>query len=507
MVTQQPSAPGAAVGAAGDLGRSGRRSNCSAESIGLAVTTPSVPDRVPQVADPPGTWAPARRVVRRVVGPVERFLAVEASSGIVLLGVALVAMLWANSRWASTYVALWHTPVGLRLGPWAFERDLHFWVNDGLMTVFFFVVGLEVRREIHRGELSELRRAALPVAAALGGMLVPALVYLAFNAGQASSRGWGVPMATDIAFAVGVLALLGSKVPPATRILLLALAVIDDIGAILVIAIFYSSGVNPLGFAVMGAGLVFLVGLQRAGVRASLAYVVPAVIIWAGAYAAGIHPTLAGVIVGMLTPAQAWYGSEGLLEQTRASIQAIAQSPPANEHELLPHLDALSLASREAVSPVEKLQHALHGWVAFAIMPLFALANAGVPLGQATFSGNGLAVFLGVGLGLGLGKPVGVVAACWAARRAGLAVFPRGTRWSHVSVVGLVAGIGFTMALFIAQLAFPPGPMLETAKLAILCGSALAALIGYAAGYVLLPERIEPGAAETCSEAEAETVQ
>lgn len=467
------------------------------------MTRTSVPDHVS--IDPPGTWGTARRAMWRVVGPVERFLQVEASSGIVLLAVAIVAMLWANSRWAWAYEALWHTPFGLRLGPWAFERDLHFWVDDGLMTVFFFVVGLEVRRELHQGELSEPRRAALPIAAALGGMLAPALVYLAFNAGRPSAVGWGVPMATDIAFAVGVLALLGGKVPPATRILLLALAVIDDLGAILVIAVFYASGVDPIGFAIMAGGAAFLMVLRRFGVRAPLAYLAPALVMWAGAGVAGIHPTLAGVVVGMLTPVRAWFGRDGLLAQTRASAHALAHAPPGDAHELLPHLDALANASREAVSPVEKLQHALHGWVAFAIMPLFALANAGVPLGQASLAGAGLTVFLGIVLGLGLGKPIGVLAACWAARRSGLAVVPRGTRWTHLSVVGLVAGIGFTMALFVAQLAFPPGPLLETAKLAILCGSTLAALVGYGVGRTLLGGASDPDAATSGSEAEAAT--
>jgi NhaA family Na+:H+ antiporter len=338
-------------------------------------------------------------------------------------------------------------------------------------------------------------------------MLAPALIYLAFNAGQPSAQGWGVPMATDIAFAVGVLALLGRKVPPATRILLLALAVIDDVGAILVIAIFYASGIHPVGFGVMAVGILLILLMQRSGVRAPLAYVLPGVVVWAGAYAAGIHPTLAGVIIGLLTPVTAWFGREGLLQQAHSSLNVIANAPGGDDHAMLPQLDSLSMAGREAVAPVQRLQHVLHGWVAFGIMPLFALANAGVPLGQASLAGAGLSVFLGVSLGLGLGKPVGVIAACWAARRTGVAIFPAGTRWSHLSVVGLVAGIGFTMALFIAQLAFPPGPMLETAKLAILCGSALAAIIGYATGAVVLSERDEPGAATSCSEAETETLR
>jgi NhaA family Na+:H+ antiporter len=242
--------------------------------------------------DPPGSWWPARRLARRALAPVERFLAIEAASGILLLAAAAVALIWANSPWRQSYVGLWHAPLGVKLGPFSFERDLHFWINDGVMTIFFFVVGLEIRREIHRGELSELRRAALPLAAALGGMLIPAGIFLALNRGQGSVNGWGIPMATDIAFAVGVLTLLGSRVPPPLRILLLALAVIDDVGAILVIAIFYSSGLVPLGVLVLGVGLVTIVAMQILGIRSPWAYVPPGAIVWAGAYAAGIHPTL-----------------------------------------------------------------------------------------------------------------------------------------------------------------------------------------------------------------------
>jgi NhaA family Na+:H+ antiporter len=220
---------------------------------------------------------------------------------------------------------------------------------------------------------------------------------------------------------------------------------------------------------------------------------------------AGVHPTISGVVVGLLTPVRPWFGQDGLLEQARSSVRSIEHVPAGHDQELLPHLDALSRANREAVSPTERLQHALHGWVAYAIMPLFALANAGVPLGQATLAGDGLFVFLGVAVGLGVGKPVGVLLACWVARGSGLAIFPRGARAPHLTVVGLVAGIGFTMALFIAQLAFPPGPLLETAKLAILCGSGAAAILGYLAGRSFLSTDAEPGAAMTCSEAEADT--
>jgi NhaA family Na+:H+ antiporter len=436
---------------------------------------------------------------------VERFLAVEASSGIVLLGAAVVALVWANTSARPFYEALWHTPFGLRLGDWSFERDLHFWINDGLMTLFFFVVGLEIRREIHRGELSELRRAALPLAAAAGGMAVPAALYLLVNGGRPSAVGWGVPMATDIAFAVGVLALLGKRVPPALRILLLALAVIDDVGAILVIAIFYTSGLAPLGLGVMAAAVALVITLQRFGVRAPLAYAPAALFVWAGAYAAGIHPTLAGVVMGLLTPARAWFGGAGFVASAEANLRSLREKGSDDEHEMLADLDEIDGARREAVSPVARLIHALHGWVAFGVMPLFALANAGVPLGDAKLTGDGLRVFVGVTLGLVIGKPAGVLGLSWLAARVGLVKLPTGIGWRQVVVVGLAAGIGFTMALFIAQLAFPPGPLLETSKLAILVGSVLGGLAAYAAGRRILTTSPIAGAASSESDAESAT--
>jgi NhaA family Na+:H+ antiporter len=256
------------------------------------VSTGDNQGRRPNLPPPPGSWPAARAAAQRLLSPVERFLSVEAASGILLLVAAAAALSWANSPWRAAYEALWHTPIGLRLGPLAFERDLHFWINDGLMAVFFFVVGLEIRRELHGGELSELRRAALPVFAAVGGMVAPACIYLALNGG-AAARGWGVPMATDIAFAVGVLALLGKRVRPALRILLLALAVIDDLGAILVIALFYSTGVGFAGLFLAGFGIMVVLLMQKLGVRAPLAYLPPALVVWAGAYASGVHPTLA----------------------------------------------------------------------------------------------------------------------------------------------------------------------------------------------------------------------
>jgi NhaA family Na+:H+ antiporter len=407
---------------------------------------PPAPDR----PDPPGAWPAARATAKRLISPLERFLSVEASSGILLLLAALAALVWANSPWRAAYENLLHAPLGFRVGRFAFERNVDFLVDDVLMVVFFFVVGLEIKREVRAGELSELRKAALPAFAALGGMLVPAGIYLLFNAGTAAVGGWGIPMATDIAFAVGILALLGKRVPAPLRILLLALAVIDDLGAIIVIALFYSSGIGVVGLAVAAGGVLLIFLMQKLGVRSPWAYILPGIVIWAGTYAGGVHPTIAGVVIGLCTPIRAW-------------------------------------PQREAESPLERLQGSLHGWVAFAIMPVFALANAGVSLDAARLAGGGATVMIGVVVGLVVGKPVGIMVVSWLAVRAGLAALPSGVRWSGVLVVGLVAGIGFTMALFIATLAFPPGPLIEVAKLAILMASLVAGAIGLVVGRFLLP--------------------
>jgi len=456
-----------------------------------------------ELAAPPGSWPPAVRARRELARPVERFLAIEASSGILLLIAAAAALAWANSPWREAYFALWHTPVGIRVGSFAFERDLHFWINDGLMVIFFFVVGLEIRRELHAGELSDARRAALPLVAAVGGMVAPALIYAAFNAGRTTLDGWGIPMATDIAFALGVLALLGRRVAPALRILLLALAVIDDVGAILVIALFYSTGIEPSGLTLLGAGVLAVLALQGVGVRAPWAYVPPTIVAWAGAYAGGVHPTVAGVLVGLLTPARAWLGTQRFAEEAVEHVAGAreADDPP----EVLHHLDRLEHARVEAVAPVDRLQHALHGWVAYGIMPLFALANAGVSLSGAGLAGDGLAVFLGVALGLVLGKLLGVFALSWLAVRVGLARLPTGVGWSGVAVVGLVAGIGFTMSIFVAGLALPSGPSLETAKLAILSGSLGSAVAAALVGWSVLRTLPGAGAAPSAYEAERST--
>ena len=387
---------------------------------------------------------------RRLLAPLERFFHVEAASGIVLLLVTAVALVWANSQWTAAYDALWHLPVSPGFGQ-ATPGTVHFWINEGLMTVFFLLVGLEIRREMHEGALSSAKQAVVPIAAAIGGIMVPALLYIAFASEEQLVRGWAIPTATDIAFAVGVLAVLGRRVPSAVRVLLLALAIIDDIAAILVIAFFYAAGFHPLGFMVAGAGVATVLLFQRLGMRHALAYILPGAIIWLGLLYAGIHPTLSGVVLGLLTP--------------------------------------VTLARGEHEAPVERVESALHPWVAYGVMPLFALANAGVRLEGFSFSdATASALMYAIVLALFLGKPVGILAAVWLATKSGLGVLSPELNWRGVLLVGVLGGIGFTMSIFIANLAFSDGTLLATAKLAVLVASLFAGLTGLLLGrFILFP--------------------
>ncbi len=333
-------------------------------------------------------------------------------------------------------------------------HDLHFWVNDGLMTIFFLLVGLEIRREMHEGALSDPKVAALPIIAALGGVVVPALLFVLVNSEPSLRRGWAIPTATDIAFAVGVLSLIGG-VPAALRMLLLTLAIIDDIVAILVIAFFYSSGIAVMGLLIVAAGVLLVLALQALRVRAALAYVLPGAVVWFGMLRAGVHPTLAGVLLGLLTPASVTFGR-------RKGAPATAGSGD---------------------SPIESLESTLHPYVAFGIMPLFALANAGVSLhGMDLGAAAPLAVGSGIILGLLLGKPLGIVLACLATVRLQLGALPEGVRWRHTVLLGLLGGIGFTMSIFISNLAFEDPRLLAAAKFAVLVASCIAATLGFVLG-------------------------
>jgi Na+:H+ antiporter, NhaA family len=469
--------------------------------------TATQPARSALPSSPPEAWEPLLRFARIAGRPLERFLRIEAASGILLLVAAAVALAWANSPWAASHAAFWHTPLGFRVGGFVFERTLEWFVNDGLMVVFFFVVGLEIRREVHHGELCEWRRAALPAAAALGGMLAPAALYVILVGSPEGRPGWGVPMATDIAFAVGVLTLLGKRVPAALRVLLLALAVIDDLGAIVVIALFYSSGVELTGLLLAAAGFGVVFMMQRLGVRTKTAYIAPAILAWAGIYAAGVHPTIAGVLLGLVTPVRAWLGPDGFMVGVRQELDLLSQNEAGalSSHELTETLRHVDVARREAISPAEGLIATLHPWVAFGIMPVFALANAGVAVSAGALDATSSEVIVAVVIALVLGKPAGVLLASWLSLRLKLGVLPAGMTKRHLVVLGVVAGVGFTMSLFIAQLAFREASLLAAAKVGVLIASAVAGVLGLVLGRVLLaPVRIA-GAALTADEAEGST--
>ncbi|CAP42763.1 Na+/H+ antiporter NhaA [Bordetella petrii] len=432
----------------------------------------------------------AQLYAERAFATLERFLHVEAVSGAVLLAAAAIALVWANSAFAHSYHALWHAPLSFRLGSYEFAQPLHFWINDALMTLFFLAVGMEIRREIHEGALSNFRQAALPLAAALGGVVAPALIYLAFNGQAPRSAGWAVPTATDIAFAVGVLALLGRAIPGNVRIFLLALAIIDDIIAVLIIAFFYSGGLDYSGFAVAALGIAIVLGLQRIGIGTAYAYVLPGAIVWTGLLMTGAHPTLAGVVLGLMTPVVPRRMREQPLEMMSRATRELAgwyQAQPAAESgaPTLP-LRQLRVAQREILPPVVRVQAALHPWVAYAIMPLFALANAGVSLdGVDLAAGGSHWVMAGVAGALIVGKPAGVIAMSWLLVRLGWCRLPPGVTWGGIVLIGLLAGVGFTMSIFIAMLAFAgDANMLGAAKLGVLLGSLATAMLGLAWGAI-----------------------
>lgn len=436
----------------------------------------------PHTARP--TWGASQHFTDRIVLTLERFLHIEAVSGGVLIIAALAALLWANSPASEAYYALWHTLVTVGVGHRSVSVSLHFLVNDGLMTVFFLVAGLEIRRELHEGALSNLRLSTLPMVAALGGVMVPAIIYLAFNYHTVARDGWAVPIATDIAFALGVLALLGRSIPRGVRVLLLALAIIDDVIAVLVIAIFYSQALRLDGALVAGGAIAVVFLFQRLGIRAAAAYLVPGALLWLGLWRLGIHPTLAGIILGLLTPVAplaGWRQAANFTDKFDEAAQ-LARAEQIDDRELISPLRQISTAQRDLIPPVVTVQESLHPWVAYGIMPLFAFANAGVTLtGAALGTTTSVLVALGAGLGLFVGKPVGILLASAVAIRMRCCELPEDVGWRGLSLVAFLGGIGFTMAIFIATLAFDSVEMLATAKLAILLASFAAAVgaIGY----------------------------
>lgn len=434
--------------------------------------------------------APPQILAERFFATLERFLHIEAISGIVLLLAAAGALIWANSPFAESYAHVWHTPIGVSVGTATFSHSLHFWINDGLMTVFFLVVGMEIRREIHEGALSSPALASLPLVAAAGGVAVPAMIYLGINSDPSLQHGWAIPTATDIAFAVGVLALLGRSIPGSLRIFLLALAIIDDIAAVLIIAVFYSSGFDYTGLLVAGLGIAVVIGFQVIGIASAFSYVLPGVIVWYGLLMSGAHPTLSGVALGLMTPVILRPRREPPVEIATRALSEFGErshAPTIDLHDLVAPVRRLEEAQRDLLPPVVRVQAALHPWVAFGVMPLFALANAGVALNGVDLDGRSLSVLAGVTIALVVGKPVGILLGSWIAVRTGLSRLPPGVTWLGLLVVGCLAGIGFTMSIFIAMLAFDDANLLGAAKLGVLLASLVAAVIGLLLGraYVL----------------------
>ncbi len=416
-----------------------------------------------------------RPPIQAVTRPFRRFTRIEASSGLLLLAAAGVALIWANSPYADAYEALWATPLTVGLGTLELEKPLLLWINDGLMALFFLVVGLELKRELLFGELRAVRRAVLPATAAVGGMLAPALVYFAVQGSGPYARAWGVPMATDIAFALGILALVGSRVPVGLKVFLTTLAIVDDLGAVLVIALFYTTELHLAALAVASVLFAGLLTVGALGTRSVAPFAVIGVLLWLAVLLSGVHATVAGALIAFAVPLSA---RRTPVEVVAAGRRLLAEIDLGDVSAIRRELRDLEQSAGEARSPLEHMEEALHPWTAYAILPLFALANAGVVLGDV---GAALdhPVTLAVALGLMLGNPIGIVGCTWLAARSGVAELPDGVSWRHVLGMSSLAGVGFTMSIFIATLAFGPGPLLDNAKVGILLGSVVSGVLGY----------------------------
>lgn len=420
-----------------------------------------------------------------VIEPFQSFIRAESAAGILLLISTVIALAWANSPWADAYTAFRRLPVTLGIGDFALTEPLVLWINDGLMAMFFFVIGLEIKREVLVGELSSLRQAALPLAAALVGSILPALIYSGFNAGTEGAKGWGIPMATDIAFSLGILSLLGARVPLALKVFLVALAIGDDLAAVLIIAFFYTSTISWTSLAAGAAFLVGLIGANLLGIRHPLVYGILGIGgLWLAFFLSGVHPTIAGVLAALTIPARTRLSGDEFVARARALLEKFQKAmepgrPPLANPDRQAVAARLQQAAHEVVTPLQRLEHALHPWITAVVLPVFALANAGV-----TIEGDPLAtllhpVALGVIGGLLSGKPVGVTLASCSAVRIGVAALPEGITWRHVIGTGFLAGIGFTMSLFIDGLAFGKTPLDAPAKVGILTGSTLAGAAGW----------------------------
>lgn len=422
--------------------------------------------------------------IEKLTYPIQEFLHQQASGGILLIIVTVIALAWANSPYAESYHHLWHTYVKIDVGGIGLNYSLHHWINDGLMVIFFFVVGLEIKRELLVGELSTAKKAALPIAAALGGMIFPALIYTIFNIGSESASGWGIPMATDIAFVVGILALLGNRVPIALKIFILALAIVDDLGAVLVIAIFYTSNISLTSLFIAAGLIILLIGMNKMGVRSLLIYTFVGIALWLAFLKSGVHATVAGVLFAFTIPVSSRINTI----KFKNEIESLAKDfDNAGEHgeDVLTNSERMSIVDKiennceKILTPLQRFEHGLHPWVSFFIMPFFALANAGVTIGSGLSSALTHPVSIGIILGLFIGKQIGIFGFSYLAVKLKLASEPEGVSWKKIYGASVLAGIGFTMSLFIANLAFNSPELLNISKVGILSGSLLSGIFGF----------------------------
>lgn len=421
--------------------------------------------------------------VAKLLRPIQDFIHMQVSGGLMLLSATVLAMISANSPWAASFNDIWNTQITLSIGAFIIDKPFILWINDGLMAIFFFLVGLEIKREIIQGEMSTVRKASLPLAAALGGLVLPALIYFAINPSGSAARGWAIPMATDIAFALGVMALMGKRVPLALKIFLTAVAIVDDIGAVMVIAIFYTAKISLTSLGLGFAGVAFLFLLNRIGVRNTMPYLIIGVLVWAAFLKSGVHATIAGILLAFTIPLKNGMSAALFSENSKKLLDIFETAGGQGQSEINEEQRYLIGEIEEqcliAESPLQRLEHALHPWISFVIIPVFALANAGVSLQAGGFSLLMQPVALGVVAGLFVGKLLGITAFSWTAVKLGIAELPKDVNWRQIFGTAALAGIGFTMSLFIAMLGFGQSELLASAKLGILVGSLLSGGFGW----------------------------
>lgn len=424
-------------------------------------------------------------VADQILRPFQRFFRKEAASSILLLAATIIALFWANSNFAETYHGFWHTKISFSFGDFRISKTLFHWINDGLMALFFFTVGLEIKREILVGELASPKKALLPVIAALGGMIFPGLIYMAFNFGSSDIGGWGIPMATDIAFALGAIAIFGNKLPVGLRIFLAAFAIADDLGAVFIIAIFYTKEIVWFCILVCLFLILCLAIANLLWIRWTLIYAILGLTIWFFVLGSGIHPTVAGVIVSLFIPARGRYDTDRFLQNVNTIMEKFECEEQSCGHSILLNnehmyaVHALELACHDVETPLQRMMHALHPWVAFLILPLFAMSNTGLTFHDMIFSKMVTnTISLGIIFGLVFGKPLGIMLFSFIAVKTKAAYLPKDTKWSHILGGAMLGGIGFTMSLLITDLSFATSQILNYAKISILTASALSAMIG-----------------------------